>query len=107
MSNVKIVKLVSGEEIIGKVIEAPQTLTSSQVQGSPLVIQKPAAILLDPRGKMALVDYVPMADKKEITLKAENVMFVYDPVIEVTNAYQKSFGSGIIAASSNILTSLG
>ena len=45
---------------------------------------------------MGLVDYLPMAKNKEIVVSSNNVLFIYEPMVDVENAYNQSFGSGLV-----------
>lgn len=97
---IMMLRLVTGEEIIGKV----------GVVGNMIKVVKPAAVMLQPptspagRANMALVDYIPMAKTKEIILDPRNVLFTYEPDNQIESAYQQNFGSGLVLPKKGILT---
>lgn len=93
-------RLITGEEIIGKV----------GLMGNMVRVVKPAAIMLQPptsaagKANMALLDYVPMAKTKEIVIDPRNVLFTYEPDLQIENAYNQNFGSGLVLPKKGILT---
>ena len=91
VESVMVVRFFTGDEVIGKV---------SAFGSHNMVIKKPAAIVMQPgsNGKvsMGLVDYLPMAKNKEIVVSSNNVLFIYEPMVDVENAYNQSFGSGLV-----------
>jgi len=91
MDNIMMVRLINGEELIAKV----------QLADDMLQIIKPAGIVMqgDPstgRAQMGLVDFLPMASKKEISLHVSKILFTYEPMADVENAYNSMFGSGLV-----------
>jgi hypothetical protein len=50
------------------------------------------------KASMGLLDYLPMAKNKEIVVSSSNILFVYEPMVDVENAYNTSFGSGLVIA---------
>jgi len=93
MDNIFVIRLVNGQEIVGQI----------QNSGQGIKIKKPAALIIHPgqNGKpsMGLADYMMFASKKETTISTQHILFCYEPVIEIKNAYNSSFGSGIVVAS--------
>lgn len=70
MSAVKIIRLISSEEVIGYVEE---------VEGG-IVVKEPAILLPTPEGKLMFAKWLPYADVKEgITLKSKDVVFTVTP----------------------------
>ena len=99
MNNIMMVRLINGEELIAKV----------QLGNDMLQIIKPAGIMMhgEPstgRAQMGLVDYLPMAAMKEISLHVSKILFTYAPMPDVENAYNSMFGSGLVVPSKLILT---
>jgi len=39
---------------------------------------------------------LPMAAKKEISLHVSKILFTYEPMADVENAYNSMFGSGLV-----------
>jgi hypothetical protein len=97
VESVMIVRFFTGDEVIGKVGAFGQY---------NIVIKKPAAIVMQPgangKASMGLLDYLPMAKNKEIVVSSSNVLFVYEPMVDVENAYNQSFGSGLVLPKSGL-----
>lgn len=97
VESVMIVRFFTGDEVIGKVSVFGQ---------NSMVIKKPAAIVMQPgangKASMGLLDYLPMAKNKEIVVSSSNVLFVYEPMVDVENAYNTSFGSGLVIPKSGL-----
>lgn len=94
--SIKIVKLVTGEELIGDVAE---TLDRK------VVIKEPVTLGMVERGQLGFIGYMPYADLKEgLTISLDRVMFVVpvDPKLE--NEYQAAFGKVIIPKNSLKIT---
>ena len=66
MSQVKIVRLISSEEVIGYVEETD----------TGIVIKEPAILLPTPEGKLMFAKWLPYADVKDgIPLKSKDIVF--------------------------------
>ena len=88
MSEVKIVRLTSGEEIISKVVENEDSIT----------LKNPAILIPAGREQLALGQWLPYADydKKGIEISNKGVLFTVDAQDELKNQYNTSFGSGVV-----------
>lgn len=97
IESVMVVRFFTGDEVIGKVSAFGQ---------HNIVIKKPAAIVMQPgangKASMGLLDYLPMAKNKEIVVSSSNILFVYEPMVDVENAYNTSFGSGLVIPKSGL-----
>jgi hypothetical protein len=97
VESVMVVRFFTGDEVIGKVSAFGQ---------HNIVIKKPAAIVMQQgangKASMGLLDYLPMAKNKEIVVSSANVLFVYEPMVDVENAYNTSFGSGLVIPKSGL-----
>ncbi len=81
----KLVRLSSGEEIIGKVIERADEVEIQE--GWNLVATEP--------GKMGFIPFMPYTNAdKGITISRQFVMFIVDPVDELIDQV-RSLNSGI------------
>ena len=90
MSEVKLVRLQTGEEIIAKV---EQTDTGYTLKNAAIVL--PAG-----QGKLGLAPYLPYCEiENGFDLKEQHVMFVVDPITDFANEYSTSFGSGLVVPS--------
>lgn len=106
MSNIKVVRLISGEEILGdveydkkskvyKINDLCQVATSYADANSATV-------------SVGVAPYIPYADISDgIEINDGYVGFVVNPVNELLNEYNKVFGSGLIVPDSGISTSQG
>ena len=96
MSNIQIVKLTTGEDLIGDV-------TESEIDGRGfLVIDKPAIIMMMPKPGsdtdfgVGLAPYAPFSKDHKVPVFPQHVVSVYDPGKDILNAYNEKYGSGII-----------
>lgn len=86
--SIKIVKIVTGEEIIGDV---------SETLDGKIVIKEPVTLGMVERNQLGFIGYMPYADLKDgLTLDANRVVFTVpvDPKLE--NEYQAAFGKVIV-----------
>lgn len=85
--SVKLVRLTSGEEILCKVKSEDDT---------GVVIEDACIIIPQGAGNLGIMQWVPYATYKTITLKDQHVMFIVKPKTDLLNEYNKVFGSGLI-----------
>lgn len=88
MSNVQLIGLVSGEQIIAK-IELIENVYS---------IKNPAIIVPVGKGELALAPWLPYTtvDQTGVQIHKDRITFVLIPQPELANNYNESFGSGLI-----------
>lgn len=87
MSEVKIVRLTSGEELICKVTETENDIT----------IKNPAILIPAGEGQLAFGQWLPYADiANGLTVDRKYIMFMAAPQTELSNQYSTSFGSGLV-----------
>ena len=95
MSEVKIVRLTSGEELIAKTEETKTTIT----------LKKPAILIPAGKDQLAFGQWLPYADIKDgIEISKEYVIFVVTPMNEMEQQYEQAFGSGLIVPKNDIAT---
>tara|TARA_B100000676_G_scaffold213697_1_gene210107 strand:- start:2710 stop:3111 length:402 start_codon:yes stop_codon:yes gene_type:complete len=82
--DVKIVKLLSGEELIGMFDEETYT------------IKNPVVMIPVNNEKIAFSPWMPYSADKEFQLKEEQVSVIAAPSKTITNEYNRAFGSGIV-----------
>ena len=82
--NVKIVKFVSGEEIIGEWFEETN------------LIKNPVVMIPVDKNKIAFQPWLPYAEDKEYKLKEAQIHVVANPSATIVNEYNRMFGSGIV-----------
>jgi len=87
--NVKLVKLVTGEELIAEV-EHKQPVFE---------LKNPIRLILSEKG-VGMAPFSPFldGDPVKIEIKEEHVICTGNVDIEVVNAYNQQFGSGIVLA---------
>lgn len=90
---IKILKLVTGEEIIGD--------ASGE---SVVVLDKPCALQLIPsranpeQPMMALIPYASYSKEHKILIPEDKIVWSAEPIEELYNQYNSIFGSGIVVA---------
>jgi len=96
MSEVKIVRLTSGEELIAKVEETDTNVT----------LKKPAILIPAGKDQLAFGQWLPYADiSNGIEISKDYVVFVIDPMNELVAQYEESFGSGLVVPKSKDIIS--
>ena len=98
MNEIKVFKLISGEELIGKV----------EVTGLGYTIEAPATILMQQTKDgvgLALMPYMPYTEGK-VKLFSQCVATEGEPSKKMINEYSRLFGSGIEIAPASALVGL-
>lgn len=90
---VKLIRLMSGEEILAKVIE--ETLTGG------IVLKQPLIILPAGQGRLALVPWLPYGETENMTLPDKVIAFTIEPQKELLNEYN-SATSGLVIPDSKV-----
>lgn len=99
MNDVKVFKMINGEEIIGELFNWKDGLYE---------VKNPAQIVLQKTEKgmgVAIAPYMPYADGN-VTLYSNAIAADCKPDVNLVNEYHKIFGSGIQIAPASILASL-
>jgi hypothetical protein len=100
--SVLITRLITGEEILGDV--TPDSGINDLVNiTNPVHI----AAVSNPNTKSVdihMAPFIPLSSQKTITVSLRNVLCQYEPVVEILNKYNTTFGSGIIIPNSTGLT---
>jgi hypothetical protein len=98
MENIKVFKLINGEEIISKATET----------GTGWILNSPAQIVMQQTKEgvgVALAPYMPYASG-EITMYQHAVTSEAKPDVKMENEYSRLFGSGIQIVSSTSSASI-
>ena len=98
MTEIKVFKLISGEELIGKV----------EVTGMGYTIEAPATILMQQTKDgvgLALMPYMPYTEGK-VKLFSQCIATEGEPSKKMVNEYNRLFGSGIEIAPASALVGL-
>lgn len=93
MSNVKIVRMTSGEEILCTIVSE---------DANHVVIEDPTIILPTQDRNIGLAPWMPYADTSKIEVKQSFVAFIVDPVPQLSEQY-RSIHSKIITPSQKIV----
>lgn len=92
MSTVKLIRLVSGEEIITKVVA--ETAAGFQ-------IEKPAILLPAGQGRLALVPWLPYGESESMFLPEKIIAFNILPKKDLTNEYANAT-SGLVVPDNKV-----
>ena len=82
--NVKIIKLISGEELIGEFDEKTNTITN------------PVVMIPVNNKSIGFSPWMPYSEDKSFILKEEQIQIIATPSKVIANEYSKAFGSGIV-----------
>lgn len=85
---IKVVRIISGEELIGEVQETSTGLTLTNV-GVVTLVQTPTGV------GISLYPFAPYAETSEFTFKQDHIVTTFEPSLDLRNNYSKMFGSGI------------
>ena len=81
--NIRLLKLVSGEEIVAEV----------EQDGEDIIIDNPSTIILMPSQgggtSVGLADWMLFASKKTVTLSKNHILYNIEPSEELQNLYAK------------------
>ncbi len=96
---VKILKLISSEDIIGEWEER---------DSESITITKPAKLVMYPTDEggvaMAIMPWVPYSDDKDIPIRNDCIIATLHPSDDVKNEYNERFGNGIVTPAGGIIT---
>jgi hypothetical protein len=94
MNIVKIVRLISGEEVIGYVEETE----------TGVVIKEPAILLPTPEGKLMFAKWLPYADSKNgIPLKHKDIVFVINAQKDLEDHFVSVIVGGLLIPGKKIV----
>ena len=93
MSNIQIVRLSSGEEI----------LTDLAINGDAYTMKEPAVIIPTGNGNIGFARWLPYADAKAITVSKKFVVFVVEPAKELVAKYNEMTNQILVPAAKEIV----
>jgi hypothetical protein len=97
MSNVKIVRVLSGEEIIGNV----ETLDGAS---GAIKIKNATILIPTPEGKLMFAKWMPYADTTDgIVLEAKNIMFVLNAQKELEDHFTSVVVNGLVVPGKKVV----
>ena len=82
--NIKVLRMVTAEELIGDWNEEKCSITNP-------VVMVPVS-----KDKIGFQPWITLSDEEEISLKDQHIMAVVTPDIKLQNEYNRVFGSGLI-----------
>ena len=89
--NIKIVRLISGEELIGGWNKETKTITNP-------VVMIPIA-----KAQLGFQPWIPYAEEEEVPLKEQHIVVVLTPDNKLQNEYNKIYGSGLIVPEETLI----
>tara|TARA_B100000749_G_scaffold18508_1_gene13837 strand:- start:402 stop:728 length:327 start_codon:yes stop_codon:yes gene_type:complete len=82
--NIKVVRIISGEELIGDWNDEKSTITNP-------VIMVPVA-----KDKLGFSPWIPYVEEEEFPLKEQHIVTILTPDNKLQNEYNRVYGSGLI-----------
>lgn len=96
MSNLKLMRFLSGEDVLGEMVS--QTPTDIRIKNPVRVV----IIQSDPRSpRVGFGPWCEFSKEKEFLISKQYIVFISDPIDELANHYNKTFGK--IITPNNIL----
>ena len=89
--NIKIVRIVSGEELIGDWNKETNTITNP-------VVMIPVA-----KDQLGFQPWIPYSEEEEMTFKDQHIVVVLTPDTKLQNEYNRVFGSGLLFPEEKII----
>ena len=89
--NIKIVRIVSGEELIGDWNKETNTINNP--------------VVMVPLGKdqLGFQPWIPYSEDEKITFKEQHIIVVLTPDTKLQNEYNRVYGSGLLVPEENII----
>ena len=87
---IKVLKLVTGEEIISQIEKKDQKI----------VLKSPQKFMFTQEG-VASIPLIPFSSSETYEIDEKHVVFICDPDMDVRNIYNSKYGSGVILPSSD------
>lgn len=104
MANIKLIKLLTGEDILADVIEDDKDLLSTEV-----VIKNPVRVIMVPsrvdpeKPQIGLAPWAQFSDDKQFTLDKFHIITIMTPIKEILTHYNSLFGGIVVPQNSLIL----
>lgn len=97
-SNIKCLKLISGDEVIADIDEGIEGL---------VILKKPLQIMMIPNQNnqfgIGLAPFCPYAKDDMVPLRSGAVLSIFEPETGMLNEYNSRYGSGIVVPESKII----
>jgi len=99
IKDVKIVRLISGEELMGEVTDTEDGKKLKNVCQVATSYADPTSAT----ARIGLAPFLPYSNIKDgVTIKDSYIGFIVDPVNELLNEYSKVFGNGLVLPDSSL-----
>ena len=82
--NIKVLRLVTAEELIGEWDQEKNSIINP-------VVMVPVS-----KDKIGFQPWITLSDEEEISLKDQHIMAIVTPDIKLQNEYNRVFGSGLV-----------
>ena len=89
--NIKVVRLISGEELIGDWNE------------EKTIINNPVVMVPIAKDQLGFQPWIPYSDEEDVQLKNHHIMTVLTPDKKLQNEYNRVYGSGLIVPEENLI----
>ena len=89
--NIKIVRIVSGEELIGEWNKETNTITNP-------VVMIPVA-----KDQLGFQPWIPYSEEEKMILKEQHIIVILTPDAKLQNEYNRVYGSGLVVPEENII----
>jgi hypothetical protein len=100
--NVKIIKLITGEELLGEVTESSPIPTSVIIKNPIRIVVMPNKI--DPKTpNIGFAPWAEFTDDKSFVLDKSHILAIMNPIKEFVNQYNSMFG-GLVLPTGNLIT---
>lgn len=96
MNVVRLLRLTTGEEILGKIDE-------DATSNNDVKVENPVQIVPTSEGKLTFMPFIGYADLDNVIVKKEHLMFIVNPGPNMEDSYNQMTGS-IAKASQKIIT---
>lgn len=91
---IKIIKLITGEDIISDVIV--------DEVNNKVLLKKPFRFMMTAEG-IGSIPFVPFSKDEEYKISLNHVVAIAEPEDDFLNAYNSQHGSGIVVAKNNMI----
>jgi hypothetical protein len=91
--NIKVLKLVTGEEMISQIKD---TLNPDEV-----ILVEPQKFVMTEEG-VGSMPLMPMSKDKEYKISKNHIILISEPDDNIRNVYNSKYGSGIVLPSTNL-----
>ena len=89
--NIKIVKMITSEELIGDWNEATKIITNP-------VVMVPVS-----KDQIGFTPWIPYAKEEDIRLKEEHILSVLTPDAKLANEWNRVYGSGLVLPNEDLV----